>query len=113
MPNRQPQQDREPVPLTPEDKVEGLSSLPVKLPKDREVAQQVARQQFVVSIMGLIVGVICIVAGVFLFVRGIQGSTSWTAKFIGTESQLADAAPGTILFVVGVVIIWITRHDVK
>jgi hypothetical protein len=63
---------------------------------------------FFYSVMGLIIGVVCIGSGVFLFVGGISGNISWIAKLLGMESQISDAAPGVILFISGLFITYIT-----
>lgn len=69
--------------------------------------------QLIYSLGGLVLGLVCIIGGIVLFLHGITGATSWTAKFIGAESSISDAAPGAILFVVGLFIVWITRFGVK
>jgi hypothetical protein len=69
--------------------------------------------QFLYSIAGLIVGVICVIGGIVLFLHGILGSSSWVGSFLGAQTKLADAAPGTILFVVGLFVIWVTRFDMQ
>jgi hypothetical protein len=60
---------------------------------------------------GLILGIICIIGGVLLFLNGVTGSSSWTAKILGNESNLTDAAPGAILFIVGLFVIIATRYS--
>jgi hypothetical protein len=50
--------------------------------------------------------------GILLFLRGVTGSASWTAKLIGAESKLSDAAPGVVLFVVGGLIVFVTRFRI-
>ncbi len=69
--------------------------------------------QLIYSIAGLVLGLVCIIGGIILFLRGITGSTSWTAKIIGAESKVSDAAPGAILFIVGLFIVFVTRYIVK
>jgi hypothetical protein len=58
---------------------------------------------------GLLLGLVCIAGGIVLFLAGITGNTDWTAKFIGASTELTDAAPGVILFVVGLFFVWVTR----
>jgi hypothetical protein len=41
------------------------------------------------------------------------GHTSWTAKLLGFESTINDAAPGVVLFVGRVFFVWITKPRVK
>ena len=69
--------------------------------------------QFIYSMAGLVVGLVCLGGGIVLFLNGIAGETSWTAKVIGLESDISDAAPGSLLFIAGVFIIFITRFSIK
>ena len=69
--------------------------------------------QLIYSVGGLILGLACIIGGIILFLRGVTGSTSWTARFIGAESSITDAAPGAILFIVGLFMVFVTRFNVK
>src|SRR5438132_1976187 len=71
------------------------------------------RYHFIYSLGGLVVGLACVVSGVLLFFHGVTGSTSWIGSFIGAQSKLADAAPGTVLFVVGLFVIWATRFEIQ
>ncbi len=68
--------------------------------------------QIIYSLSGLVLGLACVLGGIVLFLRGVTGSTSWTAKFIGAESQVADAAPGVVLFIVGLFVVFVTRYKV-
>jgi hypothetical protein len=43
----------------------------------------------------------------------VAGSSSWIGEFIGVQSKLSDAAPGTVLFVVGLAVVWLTRFAVR
>jgi hypothetical protein len=83
------------------------------MPPDSEGWTHVPLFQFLYSTGGLIVGIICVLGGIVLFLHGVVGSTTWIGSFIGVKSQLADAAPGTILFVVGLFVIWVTRFDIS
>jgi hypothetical protein len=69
--------------------------------------------QFVYSTLGLIVGLVCVLGGIVLFFHGVAGATSWAAKILGAESQLSDAAPGAVLFLVGLFIVLITRFTIR
>jgi hypothetical protein len=74
----------------------------------------VTRYRLVYSICGLVLGLCCIVGGVVLFLRGVAGETSWTAKILGIgQSQISDAAPGAVLFVVGLFIVLATRFTAR
>ena len=82
-------------------------------PRERHFWGQLAVLQLIYSLAGLLLGLACIVGGILLFFHGVAGSSSWVGQFIGLQSKLSDAAPGTVLFVVGVVIVWLTRFAVR
>lgn len=69
-----------------------------------------AKNELIYSILGLVLGLCCILGGLALFMNGISGSTSWTANFWGGESKITDAAPGAILFIVGLFFVLLTRY---
>ena len=69
--------------------------------------------KFVYSILGLFLGLACIVAGVVLGLSGVAGHTSWTASLLGLSTSMSDATPGVIIFVVGVFFVLITRFSVR
>ena len=62
---------------------------------------------------GLLLGFVSMVGGIILFLHGVAGSTSWTAKILGGESTIKDAGPGAVLFVVGLFVVLITRYRVE
>ena len=74
-----------------------------------EVWQQIIRYQFFYAMAALALGFICIISGIALFFHGITGSTSWIAPIVGRETRISDTAPGTILFLVGVFLVYSTR----
>ena len=65
------------------------------------------------EIGGLVLGAISMIAGTILFLFGIVGSTSWTAHLLGAESKISDAAPGSVLFVVGLFVVLISRFSMR
>jgi hypothetical protein len=81
---------------------------------DNELHKMGLRLKFFYSVGGLILGFLSIVGGCFLFWAGVAGHTSWTFKALGiAENSINDAAPGAILFVVGLFIVIYTRFGVK
>jgi membrane protein implicated in regulation of membrane protease activity len=82
-------------------------------PGERNFWARLAMLQLVYSIAGLLLGLTCIVGGILLFFHGVTGSSSWVGQFIGLQSKLSDAAPGTVLFVAGVAIVYLTRFEVR
>ena len=74
---------------------------------------QAIRWEYIYGFMGLILGLSCIVGGVVLGLNGVAGSTSWSAKLLALESQINDAAPGVVLFIVGIFLVRITKPKVR
>jgi hypothetical protein len=89
----------------------GMISLPGEM--SEETKQMAIRYQFIYSTLGLLLGLICMIMGTFLFFNGISGSTSWTAKAFNLNSQVSDAGPGALLFIVGLFSVSITRFGIK
>jgi len=81
--------------------------------KQPEAVKKLSKHQLIYSVAGLLLGFVCIIGGIVLFLNGLVGSTSWTAKFFGAESNLNDGAPGAVLFIVGLFIVLITRYTLK
>jgi len=82
-------------------------------PRERHFWGRLATLHLIYSLAGLVFGLACIVGGILLFFHGVSGSSSWVGEFIGVKSKLSDAAPGTVLFVVGLVVVWLTRFAVR
>jgi hypothetical protein len=81
--------------------------------QDAETYRRLSLYQFVYSLCGLVTGLACVLGGVLLFLNGVAGTASWTARMLGAESQVSDAAPGAILFVVGLFVVVVTRFTVR
>jgi hypothetical protein len=88
-------------------------TIPENLQGNSNIWQKVVKNQFIYSIIGLVLGLICILLGAFLCYAGITGTSDWTIKLFGLESNLFKATPGVILFVIGFLVIWLTKYDVK
>jgi len=80
---------------------------------DPRTYQEFSRFQLIYSLSGLVLGLACVLAGMVLCLHGVTGSTGWTAKFTGAESDISDATPGVVLFVVGLFVVWVTRFSIK
>ncbi len=78
--------------------------------RNRELVTTPSKHQLVYSIAGLVLGLACVIGGLVLFLFGVTGSTSWTARFLGAKSQITDAAPGAVLFIVGLFTVFFTRY---
>jgi hypothetical protein len=82
-------------------------------PRERHFWGRLAMLQLIYSLAGLVLGLACIAGGILLFFHGVAGSSSWVGEVIGVKSKLSDAAPGTVLFVVGLAVVWLTRFAVR
>lgn len=69
--------------------------------------------KFIYSMFGLFLGLATIVGGILLFLNGVTGATSWTAELLGFKTNINDAAPGSVLFIVGIFLVLITRFSVN
>lgn len=74
---------------------------------------QLSRQQLAYSMSGLRAGMFSMVGGIILFLAGVSGSMTWIAKFVGAESRIINAAPGAVLFIVGLFVVCLTRYHVS
>ena len=82
-------------------------------PGERNFWSRLAVLQLIYSLAGLVLGLACVIGGILLFFHGVAGSSSWVGQFIGVQGKLSDAAPGTVLFVVGLAIVFLTRFSVR
>jgi hypothetical protein len=80
---------------------------------DHELHRLGLKLKFAYSLAGLVLGLACILAGVVLGLAGVAGKTTWAASFLGLSTNLTDATPGVIIFVVGIFMVLITRFKVK
>jgi hypothetical protein len=82
-------------------------------PRERHFWSRLATLQLIYSLAGLVLGLACVIGGILLFFHGVVGASSWVGEVIGVKSQLSDAAPGTVLFVVGLAVVFLTRFTVR
>ena len=75
--------------------------------------KRAVRYQLIYSMSGLVVGLACVIGGIVLFLHGVTGSITWIAEFLKLKSKVTDAAPGAILFIVGLFVVWVTRFGIK
>jgi hypothetical protein len=74
---------------------------------------EAVRKEYGYARLGIFLGLASIIGGCVLSLNGVAGSTSWTAKLLGLENQINDAAPGVVLFIVGIFLVLITKPKVK
>jgi hypothetical protein len=78
-----------------------------------EMMDRAVHYHFILAMTAQILSFCCIIGGVILFMLGMTGKMSWTVNVWGMKSNIADAAPGASLFVVGVLFVFMTRFCVK
>ena len=113
---RKIRKNRIPSVMSGSDMQENMFSRQLEIPShfnDSRSYKRFSLYQLIYSLCGLILGLVCVVGGIILFLNGIAGSTSWTAKIIGAKSEISDAAPGVVLFIVGLFVVLITRFNIK
>jgi ABC-type microcin C transport system permease subunit YejE len=79
----------------------------------KDVLAAAIKGEYRYATLGLTLGLSSIIGGVVLGLHGVAGATSWTASFLGLQSQVNDAAPGVVLFIIGLFMIVATRPKVK
>ncbi len=78
-----------------------------------KIMELLSRHQLIYSIAGLVLGGIAVIGGIILFFFGITGSTTWVATILGAKSELNDAAPGALFVVIGLLIVFVTRFNIR
>jgi hypothetical protein len=74
--------------------------------------QPLVREPQTVS-SGLLLGMIVLLVGCLLFYLGISGNVARVARALGLTTEIAEASPGALLFVVGLLMVWATRYKVS
>lgn len=73
---------------------------------------RVVKFQFLYSILGLVIGFILISIGVFLVTQSIGNKSELSIKILNYFFNIKQAAPGGILFIIGLVVIIITKFKI-
>ena len=89
------------------DRVEMTGNVPAA------VQEAALRHQYRVAIAAFALGLIAILAGAALIAAGLSGAVSWSFSAFGVRSRLADASPGVVFCVAGVLVIALNRFDVR
>ena len=87
----------------------------IEIPADIDpyLVRKFAHQHFVYSLLGLIIGLICVIFGIILIIGGYGASTNFVIKLLDAKAELSDAIPGTILFIIGIFFVLATRYNIK
>ena len=58
---------------------------------------------------GLVVAVICVGAGVALFLVRASGQSDWEGTFIGVHVRVNTQAPGIVCFLLAALVVYLSR----
>jgi hypothetical protein len=72
---------------------------------------ELSRHENVMATRGLIAGVLVCICGLALFILGVAGKMGFEFGLQGVTARFADASPGVVFTVCGVVIITTTRRQ--
>lgn len=81
--------------------------------KNTKFNRRIIDFQFIYSILGLMSGLVFVFCGLYLSMNGSNEGTTWVSNFLGFNTEMSNATPPIVLFVLGVAIIYITRFKVK
>jgi hypothetical protein len=81
---------------------------------DTDASKKALRYQFIYSVLGLILGLLFLIAGFILLLHGVAGNTkTWTASLPGFHSTASNVPAGIMLVLVGLYALYITRFKIK
>ncbi len=95
------------------DKINYTQYCMVSPETDNDTQLALAKYQLIYSIIGLVLGLVSILGGIYLFIQGVNGEMNWSLKVLGNESVIANAAPGAVLFIVGLFLVIVTKFKFK
>ncbi len=79
---------------------------------DKKMWSKAIFYHFVYSMIGMIIGILSLISGVYLFYIGITQGSEWEFNILGIKSTMSNAMPGTILFLIGFLIIRVSRYNI-
>lgn len=84
---------------------------------DRRLAPEVQKQLINTEAdnarTGRMVGLLVILIGVILMIAGVTGAVDLKLSGLGLNVQVANAAPGVVVALIGLVIVWRTNLTIK
>ena len=82
-------------------------------PSDSVSAPQALEHDGHPAFPGLLLSLAVLLVGCSLFYVGISGNVARVARALGLTIEIAEASPGALLFVVGLLMVWATRYKVS
>ncbi|GHU56780.1 hypothetical protein FACS189411_08320 [Bacteroidia bacterium] len=74
---------------------------------------QAIKYEYIIVIISLIGGIGCIIAGIVLTLLGFSGSIEWIVETTGFTSRLINASPGIVLMIIGFILVYKSRINIK
>ena len=72
---------------------------------------QALHYEFIIVLISLIGGIVCLIAGIILTILGVTGSIEWIVEFSGFTSRIINASPGIVIIIIG--LIWTLKSRLK
>ncbi len=78
---------------------------PIRMPDERTryIEEKITHTHRTGSILGIAIGGLICLFGIFLLVFGLTGSVEWLVNAGGFSSKLINASPGLVIVLVGMV----------
>jgi hypothetical protein len=70
------------------------------------------RFRFLYSLTGLLLGSAICLTGLVLLLHGLNAPRPWLGELIGSPLPISDIFPGIVMFIFGIVLIFITRQKI-
>jgi hypothetical protein len=67
------------------DKKENILFCSVSPETDNNTQLALAKYQLIYSTIGLVLGLVCILGGIYLFIQGVSGEMNWSFKLLESE----------------------------
>jgi putative Mn2+ efflux pump MntP len=71
----------------------------------------VSKKRF--SPMGLSIGLLLVILGFAIIYLGLIGEFTLVSELSGLYAEEVDAAGGVVFVVIGLIVMWVTRHEVE
>lgn len=71
------------------------------------------KYEFILAILSLVSGITMIIAGIVFMALGLSGKIEWIVEATDFHSRLVNASPGLVLAIMGAILVWKSRMDVK
>ena len=71
------------------------------------------KYEFIIVLLSMISGITMIIAGVVFLALGLNGNIEWIVEATDFHSRMINASPGLVLAIVGGLLVWRSRMNIK